>query len=887
MATNDLRNIIKIETQGIQEFLAYTEKTKKELQEIKKILQDKAFKGNEAELTKAAAAYRREFLKAIKDVGEANNKTLLAALELQRKSAQQKNEPKNVKDIEIAIEIMQSLTRTAIEANNAVETLNESIAKQNEQQKKSNSTKKETVKLTDEELEQLETEKLRKREATQIAKQKAIITLQEKDTIASLRAQLSLVTLQWSKLTAEETKSTIEGVKLTAEKKRLTEQLKKLEMATGDARRNVGFYNSALGLLEKTALRVFVGRSIVEGIRSFGGFLGGLVEKGKNFNSSLNDISKSTEKAQSGLQFIGVKILEFLAPAIVYVSNLISKIPAFFGGVAAAGRQFADNVSLSFEVLRLRVVKVFEQINKANPFSKQSTDQINANIAAIDQQIQLAQAQQKGLLDAFNEGYDRTIKAQEAFESAKKAEETREERQKAAAEARKKADEARLKALEDEKTAIKEIQDAEQARAEASKQLENELQKLRIEAIEDVTKKALAIEENRFRLEQEQAQENFLKLRQQQLDALAKVKELVGETSEVYITAEVQTYNEISNLKDLHNSLYEQQEADHQAAIKKIKDDAQKAAIETTKKNFADEIAATDALFEEFVQNNEAKEEEQIAKDVEKAKKDVELQKEKQKALEDAIVSATQSTFDNVQKIMQIAADAENKAFDDALNNRQKRIDALNEDLQTATGAQRVYLEQQIAQEKAAQKKLAEQAKQARKEQAEAQRAVAIVQAIVNTAVAVTQALGSAPPPASFILAGAAGAAGAVEIATIAAQQFAKGGIVEGKSHAEGGVRASVKGAADVELEGGEAVMTVNATRMFKPQLSAMNVMGGGRAFKFGGEIQPNFQAIAQTSGGEQRRQLQQIENMEIVVNVTDITNLQNKQVQVRERSSL
>lgn len=60
------------------------------------------------------------------------------------------------------------------------------------------------------------------------------------------------------------------------------------------------------------------------------------------------------------------------------------------------------------------------------------------------------------------------------------------------------------------------------------------------------------------------------------------------------------------------------------------------------------------------------------------------------------------------------------------------------------------------------------------------QKAAGIATAIVNTAIGVTQALASAPPPANFVSAALVGAAGAVSIAEIAAQQpsFALGGVM-------------------------------------------------------------------------------------------------------------
>ena len=64
---------------------------------------------------------------------------------------------------------------------------------------------------------------------------------------------------------------------------------------------------------------------------------------------------------------------------------------------------------------------------------------------------------------------------------------------------------------------------------------------------------------------------------------------------------------------------------------------------------------------------------------------------------------------------------------------------------------------------------------------------------------------------------------------------FAKGGMVHGKAHSEGGEKFSAGGKV-VELEGGEAVINKRSTAMFKPMLSDINSHNGfGRKFEFGG----------------------------------------------------
>ena len=72
-------------------------------------------------------------------------------------------------------------------------------------------------------------------------------------------------------------------------------------------------------------------------------------------------------------------------------------------------------------------------------------------------------------------------------------------------------------------------------------------------------------------------------------------------------------------------------------------------------------------------------------------------------------------------------------------------------------------------------------------------------------------------------------------------EEYANGGMVHGRSHAQGGEKFAVGGRV-VELEGGEAVINKRSTAMFRNQLSAMNVAGGGVKFADGGLLNmPSF----------------------------------------------
>jgi len=92
----------------------------------------------------------------------------------------------------------------------------------------------------------------------------------------------------------------------------------------------------------------------------------------------------------------------------------------------------------------------------------------------------------------------------------------------------------------------------------------------------------------------------------------------------------------------------------------------------------------------------------------------------------------------------------------------------------------------------------------------ERQKKIDIAMAVTNTAVAITNALRTNPFfPLGLIMSGLAAAQGAIQIATIKAQEFADGGILQGASHAQGGIYAGN----NQFVEGGEGVIprsTVN-----------------------------------------------------------------------------
>lgn len=137
------------------------------------------------------------------------------------------------------------------------------------------------------------------------------------------------------------------------------------------------------------------------------------------------------------------------------------------------------------------------------------------------------------------------------------------------------------------------------------------------------------------------------------------------------------------------------------------------------------------------------------------------------------------------------------------------------------------------------------------KEGSAKQQALQSAQAAISTFAAAAAAL--SPPPTGAgpvfgpLVAAAAVASGLGQVAKINEVTFADGGMVEGPSHAKGGVKFGVGGRVN-ELEGGEAVINKTSSKRFGSVLSAINVAGGGKRFQEGGITGNRLQTDIATS---------------------------------------
>jgi hypothetical protein len=123
-------------------------------------------------------------------------------------------------------------------------------------------------------------------------------------------------------------------------------------------------------------------------------------------------------------------------------------------------------------------------------------------------------------------------------------------------------------------------------------------------------------------------------------------------------------------------------------------------------------------------------------------------------------------------------------------------------------------------------------------EQTAVGKAAAIAETTIATyqsATAAYKALAGIPivgPTLGFVAAGLAVTSGLLNVSKIASTKttYARGGLLQGASHAQGGIKTPFG-----ELEGGEAVINKRSTSMFAPLLSRINEAGGGRKFANGG----------------------------------------------------
>jgi len=500
------------------------------------------------------------------------------------------------------------------------------------QEKKATQTKKKLNNLTDKELIAREKLKIANRERVQKMKQIAILTDKESGHIEKLRAELSLTTIAWKKLSKEELKSSKIGKSLTKDKLRLTNQLKKLEKQTGDTRRNVGNYNSALGKTGKLAARLFVGRSLFDGLRRVGSAFKNIFEENEKGNKDFEKFRNTISSVTEGLKGIGLSIIQFIVPivqgvirrfqffsqkiaeasgegtvlgsvfegikwVIKGVIDVLLDFPFIFSGLKAVFSAFGDHVSATFTRMSLDAEKLTLVMQEA--FLRATgvnTTVMQKQIAEIQKKIDANS--KKMIFTAAQVGDIYKKASDEAREEFAKFEAEQDEIDRKAQEAAKR----REGATERENKLLNvqiQLRNDLLIRVQAIENLQKQLSKLEASNIKNAKQRARRLEELRFEAEKEvreKAIQDVVEMREKQEELILANYE---KSSEKYKEFIIMRDAEILKLTEINDGLETEQLKVHEQNKLNIKIDF----AEKTKKEFEkirkEEIDETDAELKE------------------------------------------------------------------------------------------------------------------------------------------------------------------------------------------------------------------------------------------------------------------------------------------------
>lgn len=240
--------------------------------------------------------------------------------------------------------------------------------------------------------------------------------------------------------------------------------------------------------------------------------------------------------------------------------------------------------------------------------------------------------------------------------------------------------------------------------------------------------------------------------------------------------AEVKRINDLLALektgsKEAENLIVERQNAE--ANFVKNKQTLSKEEVNVYRKNFDD--------IEKENQENLKKEEEAAEKSKAIDEQKLKDKKENNQKLIDAVGDSILSVTNLIASFQQARAEKEAEAINEQITNTENNIADLEAKAEKASGIRKKRIEKDIAAQKILLEQQQAEAEAIRLKAAKEDKKIAIIQAIIQGALAVQRALASVPFPANLLAAIPTGIAAAAQIATIAAQPLAEGGVVTGQ----------------------------------------------------------------------------------------------------------
>lgn len=199
---------------------------------------------------------------------------------------------------------------------------------------------------------------------------------------------------------------------------------------------------------------------------------------------------------------------------------------------------------------------------------------------------------------------------------------------------------------------------------------------------------------------------------------------------------------------------------------------------------------------------------------------------DKQQELLDAELEMIEENLQKQEEVTQEHNDKVNSIEDELKSARGDRRQALIDQLAAERKAQEqsIEKEKQLTEEKKRQAQKQEQLKKQQdaleKKRRQQEKRASIVQATINTFTAVSNALAVQPWFVGLALSGVALGLGMANVAQISSQQYANGGLLNGKRHSQGGMK--IQGT-NMEVEGGEYVTNRTSTSANLPLLEYIN----------------------------------------------------------------
>jgi hypothetical protein len=714
-----------------------------------------------------------------------------------------------------------------------------------------------------------------------------------------LKAELSLLTVQYNNLTTEEQRNTAAGQKMGSQIRALSNELKANESAVGNNARNVGNYTDSI----KEALVSITGA--VPGLSGFKNGLDGVTNGFKAAGGGVKGFGAALMTLGLPLIIAGVSalvgVLKSFKPVADAVEESVTALKAAFGALISGGsiteavkqsramlevmRDLEDSQKAfaisaqkySNEIAKLIVAskdrtKTDQErlaiVARANQLEEEyfnaSVDRINRELSAREseflrknkitqaeldllaegtskQALALRERLEKGaeyneeelgqLQDllaerAKLEGESLVLQEKLANRTNQLQDEMAKDRQAMAdkvAEATEKANEARKKELEKQQAiAAKEIEDA-QKQAEAMKAITDEFARSRMS---EYDRQMLELEERTAQLKKAGVDEveitKWVNETLANMDKAKKSEQMARDAEAFSNYIELIGQREQLEIQAAEASIEGEQELANAKA---------KIAIDFLQQRLA--IMREQAMLDDLLTQNEINNLKLVEGEI--ARIQDKLANPDNPTFAQA-VGLSEQDFEAMQAGMQVAQDvlgAIQAAISANAENRIAEIDQQSNAEIEAIKKSGLSEEEKDKKIMALEQKAAKEKYKIELEQFKSAKAISIIMAVISTAQAVIAAftagssLGPAGVVAGPVMAGVAGALGAVQIGLIAAQQppsppaFASGGYVSG---AGSGTSDSIP----AYLSNGESVNNAETTRRFAPLLSAMNAAGGG-----------------------------------------------------------